>query len=51
MVTSLVESLHWTAVAPLSAIVELNGLALNATTLGEVAMVAIEFVVSHVLAL
>jgi protein SMG6 len=48
MVTSLVKSLRWTVVVPLPAIMELDGLASNATALGEAAKAAIEFVASHV---
>jgi protein SMG6 len=48
MVTSLVESLRWTVVVPLPAIMELDGLASNATALGEAAKAAIEFVASRV---
>ncbi|KAI0303402.1 hypothetical protein B0F90DRAFT_1911396 [Multifurca ochricompacta] len=48
MVISLVESLHWTVVVPLPAIMELDGLATNATPLGEAAKAAIAFVASHV---
>ena len=48
MVTSLVESLRWTVVIPLPAIMELDGLASNATALGDAAKAAIEFVASHV---
>ena len=48
MVTSLVESLRWTVVVPLPAIMELDGLASNATALGEAAKAAIEFIASHV---
>jgi protein SMG6 len=48
MVTSLVESLRWTVVVPLPAIMELDGLGSNATALGEAAKGAIEFIASHV---
>ena len=48
MVTSLVESLRWTVVVPLPAIMELDGLASNANPLGEAAKAAVAFVVSHV---
>jgi protein SMG6 len=48
MVISLVESLHWTIVIPLPAIMELDGLAMNATPLGEAAKTAIAFVAGHV---
>jgi hypothetical protein len=48
MVTSLVESLCWTVVVPLPAIMELDGLALNVNPLGEAAKAAVAFVVSHV---
>jgi protein SMG6 len=48
MVASLVESLHWTVVVPLPAIMELDGLAMNATPLGEAAKAAVAFVVGYV---
>jgi len=48
MVKSLVQSLHWTVVVPLPAIMELDGLATNPTPLGEAARAAIEVVSSHV---
>ena len=48
MVTSLVESLRWTVVVSLPAIMELDGLSSNPTALGEAAKAAIEFVASHV---
>jgi protein SMG6 len=48
MVTSLVESLRWTVVVPLPAIMELDGLASNANPLSEAAKAAVAFVVSHV---
>ena len=48
MVTSFVESLHWTVVAPLPAIMVLDVLALNANLLSKVAKAAVAFVVSHV---
>ena len=48
MVTHLVESLSWTVVVPLPAIMELDGLASNPTPLGEAAKAAITFVVGHV---
>ena len=48
MVSSLVESLCWTVVVPLPAIMELDGLASNGNALGEAAKAAIEFVASHV---
>ena len=48
MVTSLVESLRWTVVVPLPAIMELDGLASNVTPLGEAAKAAIALVASHV---
>ena len=49
MVISLVESLYWTIVIPLPAIMELDRLALNANPLGNAAKEAIVFVVGHVL--
>ncbi|KAH9057140.1 hypothetical protein EDB83DRAFT_2390413 [Lactarius deliciosus] len=48
MVSNLVESLCWTVVVPLPAIMELDGLALNPTPLGEAAKAAIAFLVGHV---
>ena len=48
MVSSLVESLRWTVVVPLPAIMELDGLASNGNALGEAAKAAIEFVASRV---
>ena len=48
MVTSFVESLRWTIVAPLPAIMVLDVLALNANLLSKVAKAAVAFVVSHV---
>ncbi|KAI9455599.1 hypothetical protein BJY52DRAFT_638264 [Lactarius psammicola] len=48
MVSNLVESLCWTVVVPLPAIMELDGLASNPTPLGEAAKAAITFVVGHV---
>jgi predicted ribonuclease YlaK len=48
MVASLVESLRWTVVVPLPAIMELDGLATNATPLGEAAKTAIALVASYV---
>jgi protein SMG6 len=48
MVTSLVESLRWTVVIPLPAIMELDGLASNVNPLGDAAKAAIAFVASHV---
>jgi hypothetical protein len=48
MVASLVQSLRWTVVVPLPAIMELDGLASNANALGDAAKAAIEFVASHV---
>jgi protein SMG6 len=48
MVTSLVDSLRWTVVVPLPAIMELDGLGSNATALGEATKGAIEFIASHV---
>jgi protein SMG6 len=46
-VTSLIESLHWTVVIPLPAIMELDGLASNTNALGEAAKTAMEVVASH----
>ncbi len=48
MVSHLVESLRWTVVIPLPAIMELDGLASIPTPFGEAAKAAIVFVVGHV---
>jgi protein SMG6 len=48
MVTSLVESLRWTVVVPLPAIMELDGLAMNVNALGDAAKAAIAFMASLV---
>ena len=48
MVTWLVESLLWIVVVPLPTIMELEGVALNANSVGEAANAAVAFVVSHV---
>jgi protein SMG6 len=48
MVISLVESLRWIIVVPLPAVMELDGLAANASPFGEAAKAAIAFVVSRV---
>lgn len=48
MVASLVESLRWTVVVPLPAVMELDGLAANASPLGEAAKAAIAFVANRV---
>ena len=48
MAISLVESLCWTAVVPLPAIMELDGHASNANPLGDAAKEAVAFVVGHV---
>jgi len=48
MATSLVESLRWTVVDSLPAIIELDGLASNANPLGEAAKAAVVFVLGRV---
>ena len=45
---SLVESLRWTAVVPLPAIMELDEIASNANPLGNAAKAAVAFRVGHV---
>ncbi|PFH52354.1 hypothetical protein AMATHDRAFT_74154 [Amanita thiersii Skay4041] len=47
MFSSLVESLQWTVVVPLPVIMELDGLASNASPLGEAAKSAITYIGSH----
>ena len=47
MFAALVESLQWTIVLPLPVIMELDGLATNATALGEAASAASAYIVSH----
>ena len=46
--SSLVESLQWTVVVPLPVIMELDGLASNATTIGEAATAALGTITSHI---
>ncbi|KAI0693720.1 hypothetical protein BC835DRAFT_1406670 [Cytidiella melzeri] len=47
MVASLVESLQWTVIIPLPVIMELDGLGSDASVLGEAAVTASQFIVSH----
>lgn len=47
VIASLVESLEWTVVVPLPVIMELDGLASDASVLGEAAMAASQYIVSH----
>lgn len=47
MVASLIESLQWTIVLPLPVIMELDGLAVNHTPLGEAASAATSYIISH----
>ena len=44
---SLVKNLCWTILVPLAVITELDGIATNNSSLGEVAMAAVEYVASH----
>ena len=46
--SSLVESLQWTVVVPLPVIMELDGLASNASPLGEAATAALDYITSHI---
>ena len=48
MVTHLVESFSWTAVVPLPAIMELDGLASNPMPLGKAVKAAITFIAGHI---
>ena len=45
--SSLVESPQWTVVVPLPVIMELDGLACNASPLGEAGTAALDYVTSH----
>ncbi len=47
MFSSLVESLKWTIIVPLPVIMELDGLSLNASPLGEAATAASQYIGSH----
>ncbi|TFY54054.1 hypothetical protein EVJ58_g9086 [Rhodofomes roseus] len=47
VVSTLVESLQWTVVIPLLVVMELDGLASNATALGEAAPAALAYITSH----
>ncbi|KAI0340639.1 hypothetical protein BDW22DRAFT_1346852 [Trametopsis cervina] len=47
MIATLVESLQWTVVIPLPVIMELDGLASDASVLGEAAGAATSYIVSH----
>ncbi|KAI0085483.1 hypothetical protein BDY19DRAFT_966394 [Irpex rosettiformis] len=47
MIASLVESLEWTVVIPLPVIMELDGLASDTSVLGEAAVAASQYIVSH----
>ncbi|EPT05881.1 hypothetical protein FOMPIDRAFT_1044362 [Fomitopsis schrenkii] len=46
--SSLVECLQWTVVVPLPVIMELDGLASNASPLGEAATAALVYITSHI---
>ncbi|OCH95657.1 hypothetical protein OBBRIDRAFT_767535 [Obba rivulosa] len=48
MFASLVESLRWTIVVPLPVIMELDGLKSNVSPLGEAALIALNYVTSHI---
>ncbi|KAH8117438.1 hypothetical protein DFH11DRAFT_1817087 [Phellopilus nigrolimitatus] len=48
MFSSLVESLRWTILVPLAVITELDGIAMNASPLGESAAAAIAYISAHV---
>lgn len=49
MVSSLIESMHWTVVIPLPVIMELDGLSSNASAqLGDAAQAAMAYISSHV---
>ncbi|KAL0947160.1 hypothetical protein HGRIS_013287 [Hohenbuehelia grisea] len=48
MFASLIESLSWTVVVPLPVIMELDGLASNASKLGEAAREALSYITSHI---
>ncbi|KAI0078154.1 hypothetical protein K474DRAFT_1706708 [Panus rudis PR-1116 ss-1] len=48
MFSSLVESMRWTVIVPLPVIMELDGLASNASPLGEAASAAASYIDSHI---
>ncbi|KAI5124523.1 hypothetical protein M0805_003047 [Coniferiporia weirii] len=48
MFSSLVESLRWTVLVPLAVITELDGIAMNASSLGEAATAAITYISAHI---
>ena len=48
MVSALIESMRWTVVVPLPVIMELDGLASNASPLGDAAQNALTYVSTHV---
>ena len=47
MFASVVDSLRWTVIVPLPVIMELDGLAVNASPLGEAAQAALSHIASH----
>ena len=47
MIASLVESLEWTVVIPLPVIMELDGLSSDSSVLGEAAVAASQYIISH----
>jgi hypothetical protein len=47
-VASIIESLRWTVVLPVPVIMELDGLSLNPSKLGEAAQEAIAYITSHI---
>jgi protein SMG6 len=48
MVSSLIESLRWTIIIPLPVIMELDGLSVNSSQLGEAAQAAMTYISSHI---
>ncbi|KAJ3559338.1 hypothetical protein NP233_g11289 [Leucocoprinus birnbaumii] len=48
MVSSLMESLHWTVIIPLPVIMELNGLINNPSQLGQAAKAAMDYATSNI---
>lgn len=48
MFSSLVESMQWTVLVPLAVITELDGIAKNASELGNAATAAIDYISSHI---
>ena len=48
MFSSLVETMQWTVLVPLAVITELDGIAKNASELGNAATAAIDYISSHI---